>query len=80
MKASAFALTLLAAIGSAEEAAKWNDNCYRCIDEGYGFCSVEGSGTGTCHDVSCEEDELTGEAKEAKYGECTVRVDPCTAS
>ena len=52
MKAGVFALSLLAAIGSAEEAEKWNDNCFRCIDEGFGFCSANGS-TGTCHDVSC---------------------------
>ena len=34
-------------------AAKWNDMCYHCIDEGYLFCSVDGI-TGTCYDASCE--------------------------
>ena len=52
MKTSVFALSLLAAFSRAEEAEKWANNCFRCIDEGFGFCSSDGN-TGTCHDVSC---------------------------
>ena len=79
MKASVFALALLAAISNAEEAEKWENNCFRCIDEGFAFCSSDGN-TGTCHDVSCQEDELTGEEKEAAYGTCNPRANPCTTA
>ena len=77
MKANAFAFALLASLSAAESAETWKDACYRCIDEGFGFCSADGI-SGTCHDVSCEQDALTGEDRQKAYGTCDIReANPC---
>ena len=77
MKANAFAFALLASLSVAEEEKEWDNSCWRCIDEGFSFCSADGI-TGTCHDISCKEDELQGEERQAAYGECTFReANPC---
>ena len=75
MKACVFGIALLAAVSLAEDVdppSDFENKCMQCVDEGYMFCSVDGI-NGKCHDVSCEEDSLTGDEKLAAYGKCTLR-------
>ena len=39
-----------------EEAKLYNDMCFRCIYEGYSFCSSDGR-TGTCLPAFCANDD-----------------------
>ena len=39
-----------------EEAKVYNDMCFRCIYEGYSFCSSDGR-TGTCQPAFCANDD-----------------------
>jgi len=63
MKVGVFALALIAAVSAADEPETFKNRCMHCIDEGYVFCSADGS-TGTCLDASCAETDA--------YGTCTL--------
>jgi len=73
MKSCAFAIALLATLAKAEALEDYKDLCFRCIDEGYAFCSADGI-SGTCHDVTCKEQDgsYTGEDNKREYGECVL--------
>ena len=62
-----------------EAAAKYNDQCYFCIENGYLFCSDDGE-KGVCYDASCEQDVLTGDKKKEERGNCNLRSHNCSGS
>ena len=84
-----FAAAALLAVSRAQEdsepapdnsaAEKYDKSCFQCVNEGFGFCSADGI-NGSCIDISCEEDELTGDERKAAKGKCTLRDYKCPAN
>ena len=56
-------------------AAAFSDNCFRCLYEGYSFCTDDGK-TGTCQPAFCVK-ILDDNGKEVKGLPCTLRGNKC---
>lgn len=58
-----------------------DDFCFHCIDEGYLFCADNDTATtGKCVAAFCtEQEDLTGDAKKAAKGQCTLKNHACVS-
>ena len=61
------------------QAAVYSDKCFRCLYEGYSFCSEDGGLTGTCQPAFCLEIKEDPENPIIEKPGCTLRGNKCEA-